>query len=99
MILRQPLITRAMGLAMAVALALAGCHKQDEAAADKKGAGGASAASVVPVILRPAPDRPVQRTVEVVGTLWGEEDVTVSNKVNGKVIAIYKDVGDRVEPG
>ena len=31
--------------------------------------------------------------------MFGEEDATISNKVNGKIIAIYKDVGDRVEPG
>ena len=75
--------------------AFAGCKKNDAAAAE--GRKGPPAA--VPVVLQPANVRPVQRAVEVVGTLWGEEDVTVSNKVNGKVIAVYKDVGDRVEPG
>lgn len=53
----------------------------------------------VPVDVATARTEPVQRTVEVVGTLFGEEDATISNKVNGKIIAIYKDVGDRVEPG
>src|SRR4029453_14001223 len=41
----------------------------------------------------------VQRSVDVVGTLYGQEDATISNKVPGKVIAIYKDIGDRVAPG
>src|SRR5438045_4363068 len=41
----------------------------------------------------------VQPAIEVVGTLWADEDVTISNKINGKVIGIYKDVGDRAEPG
>jgi multidrug efflux pump subunit AcrA (membrane-fusion protein) len=41
----------------------------------------------------------VQRSVEVVGTLFGQEDVSISNKVPGKVVAIYKDIGDRVAPG
>ena len=70
------------------------CRKK-ETTTDKPAGGGAA----VPVVLKTARVRPVQRSVEIVGTLWGEEDVTVSNKVNGKVIAIYKDVGDRVEPG
>src|SRR5204863_6415050 len=42
---------------------------------------------------------PLQRYVEVVGTLWGDEDATISNKVPGKVIAIYADIGDRVASG
>src|SRR5215212_7386932 len=84
--------------AMVVAAASAGgCHKKEDGAAAAGGRKGAAAA--VPVVLKPVRVRPVQRWAEIVGTLWGEEDVTVSNKVNGKVIAIYKDVGDRVEPG
>ena len=31
--------------------------------------------------------------------MFGEEDATISNKVNGKIIAVYHDVGDRVAPG
>src|SRR5881628_33198 len=71
---------------------LASCERQSEA---KK----APATPPVPVILKPAGIQEVQRFIEVVGTLWGDEDVTISNKVNGKVIGIYKDVGDRAEPG
>jgi multidrug efflux pump subunit AcrA (membrane-fusion protein) len=83
--------------AIAAAAFVPGCRKSDAEA--KKGADGGNAASSIPVVLKPANVRPVQRYVEIVGTLWGDEDVTVSNKVNGKVIAVYKDVGDRVEPG
>ena len=84
---------------LAAALVLgAGCRKS-EAEANKGAAGAKGAASAVPVVLKPANVRPVQRSVDIVGTLWGDEDVTLSNKVPGKVIAIYKDVGDRVEPG
>ena len=72
-----------------------GCDKKNDATA----AGAKKGSAAVPVVLKSARVRPVQRSVDIVGTLWGEEDVTVSNKVNGKVIAIYKDVGDRVEPG
>ena len=43
--------------------------------------------------------RPVVRTVEVVGTLKGWEEVTVGNKRMGRVLKIYHDMGDRVQPG
>src|SRR5437867_963391 len=41
---------------------------------------------------------PVQREVHVTGTLFGDEDATVSAKVPGRVIQIFKDVGDRAGP-
>ena len=56
-------------------------------------------AEAVPVAVIAAKTDGVQRRVEVVGTLYGQEDVLISNKVPGKVIAIYKDIGDRVAPG
>ena len=63
-------------------------------------AGGTkAAAAAVPVTTASARLGSVQRTVQVVGDLHGEEDATISNKVPGRLIAIYKDVGDRVEPG
>src|SRR5215208_2630881 len=71
---------------------LASCERQSDA---KK----VATTPPVPVILKPAAVQEVQRTIEVVGTLWADEDVTISNKINGKVIGIYKDVGDRAEPG
>jgi RND family efflux transporter MFP subunit len=41
---------------------------------------------------------PLQRTVEVVGTLHGDEETTISAKVPGRVTQILKDIGDRAEP-
>src|ERR1043165_7279190 len=73
-------------------LSLSACERQTEA---KK----TTTAPPVPVILKGAGVQEVQRTIEVNGTLWADEDVTISNKVNGKVIGIYKDVGDHAEPG
>ncbi len=40
--------------------------------------------------------QPVQRTIEVVGTLYGDEETVISAKVAGRIIAIFRDVGDRV---
>lgn len=42
---------------------------------------------------------PVQRTIDVVGTLYGDEEATISSKVAGRVISTLADVGDRVESG
>src|SRR5258706_6253374 len=57
------------------------------------------AATTVPVILKPLKILPVQRTVDVVGTLYGDEETVVSAKVPGRIIALYKDIGDTVAPG
>src|SRR6266566_3214729 len=73
-------------------ISLSACERQGEA---KK----PTTPPPVPVILRPATVAEVQRAIEVNGTLWADEDVTISNKINGKVIGIYKDVGDHAEPG
>ena len=43
--------------------------------------------------------RPVERTVEVVGTLRGWEQVTLGTKRTGRVLKVHHDIGDRVQPG
>ena len=43
--------------------------------------------------------RPVERTIEVTGTLYGEEETTVSAKLSGRVVEVSKDIGDRVDQG
>lgn len=43
--------------------------------------------------------QPVVRTIEVVGTLKGWEEVTVGSKRTGRVAVIRHDMGDRVAPG
>jgi len=90
---RGRVFARVLPLAIAtvltpLALVIGGCNRTT-AKAEAKGP------PAVPVDVAMARTEPVQRTVEVVGTLFGEEDATISNKVNGKIIAIYKDVGDR----
>ena len=94
--LRAAAAPAALGLLVAAGAAgVAGCGKKESAA----NAAAARQQQAVPVDVSAARLGPVQRTVEVVGTLWGEEDATLANKVPGRVIAIYKDVGDRAEPG
>ena len=43
--------------------------------------------------------RTVQRTVEAVGTLHGYEEVSLSAKVEGRVVKIHHDLSSRVNPG
>lgn len=74
---------------------VAGCSSETEA---KPGAGGAQRDPIA-VTLAPVVTRPVQRAVEVVGTLYGDEDATISAKVPGRITTIFKDVGDRSGPG
>src|SRR5436309_845451 len=67
---------------------------------DRAAEGKAERASeTVAVTLAPAHAGPVQRHVDVVGTLFGDEEATVSAKVPGRIVQIAKDVGDRVAPG
>ncbi len=43
--------------------------------------------------------RHVRRSVAAVGTLYGFEEVTITPKVEGRVVKIGCEVGDRVQPG
>jgi RND family efflux transporter MFP subunit len=57
------------------------------------------APTAINVSVVPATVQPVQRTVDVVGTLFGTEDATISAKVAGRIVAINRDMGDRVHVG
>jgi multidrug efflux pump subunit AcrA (membrane-fusion protein) len=52
----------------------------------------------VPVTVAPLQRRTVERTVEVVGSLRGWEQVTVGSKRSGRVIRVLHDIGDQVQP-
>ncbi len=60
-----------------------------------------SVAEPPPVSIRVAPVtiRPVERRVAVVGSLMGLEVITVTPKVEGRILATHFDVSDRVRPG
>ncbi len=53
----------------------------------------------LPVTAEPVGYRPVERTVEAVGTLHGYEEVSLSAKVEGRVVKIHHDLSSRVKPG
>lgn len=53
----------------------------------------------VAVTVAPVTPRPVRRTVAVVGTFFGQEEVTITPKVEGRVVRLHHDAGDVVKPG
>ncbi|MCC6580033.1 MAG: efflux RND transporter periplasmic adaptor subunit [Phycisphaeraceae bacterium] len=79
-------------LAAAGLVLLAGC---DRAPAPGNSAEQGNAAGV-PVSLQPIRRQSVQREIEVVGTLWADEDTQIAAKVAGKTAAVFKDIGDTV---
>jgi len=61
--------------------------------------GKSEEAKPVPVTVADAKPATLRRTVPVVGTLNPYEDVVLAPKVSGRVLRVFRDVGDRVGPG
>jgi multidrug efflux pump subunit AcrA (membrane-fusion protein) len=79
-------------VAMFLALASACAHKPSTTE-------GKAEAQPVPVTVAPVKPTTLRRTVPVVGTLHGFEDMVISPKVDGRVARVLKDIGDSVSPG
>jgi RND family efflux transporter MFP subunit len=75
--------------------AAAGCGSHGAETAS----GSAATPRPIPVTVAPLEHRAVMRSVDVVGTLHGWEDVTIGAKREGRVLRVHHDMGDRVEPG
>jgi RND family efflux transporter MFP subunit len=80
-----------IGGVVAVGLWQRGGHESKSA--ETKGA------ATVAVTVVPVTPRAVQRTVNVVGSLFGRDEVTLATKVDGRVLKLHADVGDRLKPG
>jgi membrane fusion protein, multidrug efflux system len=79
----------------ATAVAWSGCAQpahSEPAAADVKQA-------AVPVTVSPVVVRQAERLVNFVGTLYGNEEVTLSSQVEGQINSLHADLGDQVEAG
>lgn len=74
-----------------------GCHGEREKLPPEEPRAGDPAA--VTVTAQPVSFQSVQRTVGLVGTLHGYEEISLSAKVEGRVRKISHDVADRVKPG
>jgi membrane fusion protein (multidrug efflux system) len=82
-------------LGAVLALSVAGCGSMGP----EPEARASTTAKAVPVTVAALERRPIERTVDVIGSLRGWEQVTVGTKRSGRVIKVYHDMGDRVEPG
>jgi RND family efflux transporter MFP subunit len=54
--------------------------------------------SSIVVTAEPVQVRPIQRTVDAVGTLYGFEELTISSKLEGRVAKIHHDLSSVVAP-
>jgi RND family efflux transporter MFP subunit len=88
----RPFVLGCAALAVLLAFVASGCRRQE---APKSSS--ADLARIV-VTVSPVTLRPVQRAIDVVGTLHGDEEATISAKVSGRVVEILHDVGDRLAP-
>jgi multidrug efflux pump subunit AcrA (membrane-fusion protein) len=77
-------------------IASGGCSKSEVDAAP--GQSSAPPASVEVSAFRIQPEN-IHRTVELVGTLEGQHEVTVSSEVAARVVAVRADLGDPVQQG
>lgn len=79
-----------------LSMALPGCDRNNSTAkAEKK----ETRAGLLPVTVTPVRTQKVQRTVEFVGTLYANEEVAVSSELEGRILSIAADLGDRVSQG
>lgn len=53
----------------------------------------------IPVVVDAVTMRKVQRNVQIVGTFYGFDEITISPKVEGRVKRVFFDIGDKVKPG
>ena len=84
-----------IGLIWFLTAQVAGCGGDTSAAKAAKTAQSAP----LPVTVTPVRTQQVQRTVELVGTLEANHQVTVAAEIDGQVTAIAADLGDRVNAG
>jgi membrane fusion protein, multidrug efflux system len=93
--MRMQKVLVAIATAIPVAAMLAGCGQR----AGEKSLRADALPRVIPVSVAPVELRNVERTVEVVGTLKGWEEVHVGVKKGGRILKVLHDMGDRVHPG
>lgn len=82
----------ACALLAVIALPL-GCGKKSDGSAQNQ------APEAIAISLAPSHLQSVQRTIDVVGTLYGDEEAQLSAKVAGRVTKLFADVGDRIDAG
>ena len=87
-------MSRLHPIVLVALLAAAACGNRSAASP-----GGAGKPETVTITVANVAVRPVERTVSVVGTLAASAQADIASEVDGQVIAVEADLGDRVEPG
>lgn len=83
-------------------LPLFGCERSpvpEAAAAEAKAVAAEPKAASIPVSAVRVTVQPSARTVNLVGTLFGDEQVTISSQVEGQIESLHADLGDEVGAG
>lgn len=95
--------TRMVAIFLALAAASSGCEGRSvnaAAAADAEANAVAEAKpAAVPVAVAPVVVQPSARLVNLVGTLFGDEQMTISSQVEGQIETLGADLGDEVRAG
>jgi membrane fusion protein, multidrug efflux system len=94
--MRRPTRQALSAAALALCLALVSCAKHGDAPA-AAAAPTVGTVDAVPITVVPVAKRPTMRLLKFVGTLFGNEDVTLSSQVEGQVTALHADFGDQVQ--
>lgn len=87
-----------MAATLLMAVGATGCNRSASADGSGTKGRGRQAAAKTPVTVQAVTTHALQRTIEVVGTLYGNEEATISAKVPGRIAQIACDVGDRIAP-
>jgi RND family efflux transporter MFP subunit len=87
-----------VGIAVVIVACLAATRLPGRGEAESKAKTGAPPEAVM-VTTDTVTQRGVRRTISAVGSLWGWEEVPITPKVEGRVVRVYKFVGDTVKPG
>lgn len=82
--------------AVVLSLALHGCADQSSSQVAATPAAAAED-ETLQVTVVPVSARPTKRLLKFVGTLFGNEEVTLSSQVEGQVTALHADLGDQVK--
>lgn len=93
------LLTRMDVVAVAALVVLTGCMRGGEHAASAEATAGPTPVAAVPVVVAPVEVRRTERVINFVGTLFGEEEVTLSALIEGQIKSIDVDLGDSIKAG
>jgi membrane fusion protein (multidrug efflux system) len=88
-----------IGIVAACALlAISGCMRGGETAAKAQSTVTPEAVAM-PVVVAPVEVRRTERVINFVGTLFGEEEMTLSALIEGQIKSIAVDLGDSIDAG